>query len=212
MTESKVDQLAAKFGQVKDPGERQGIFSLLATRIADGIEAKEAILTKGTSTEAWNWASGLLSQACQENPQRGFDECLMLATLPRKKGRQGRINEWLRGIGMTMLSLEQQDQYVPKLEDYFSNQKQSKRLVRIIKEEMKRDISHITTKEEANSPEGFNSLEAIYLGLGFANSSQPTAKKLYQLACQEYPKNKPQLELYLKEFPEVDFLANRSPK
>ena len=158
-------------------------------------------------SKTWEKANVYLLSVGEQDINQGFEFGVALTTLPEAKGEQERINEWLRGMGLFVLS---QNQYLPMLLDKFTLEGRSGKLFTSIRGAILRNINHIKTEKEAMvHPEAYSTLQATYLGLGLKDTYQKEAKELYQLASSEKQNQAAQIRLYLESFPEVSFLAKR---
>ena len=236
MTEGSADVKLAQFSAETNPIERVKTLSLLLTRVADGLEVGEIkpqdiafkkVVSdvfksepvkagepkpqdwdlKTVISKTWEKANIYLLSVGEQDLNEGFKLAFKLTTLPEAEDRQKRINEWLRGMGMYILS---QNEYQPLLLAHFSSDRRFGKLHRWIMGAMVRNISDIKTEADAMvHPEGYSTLQAIDLGLSLKNIHQQDCQTLYQLAAAEKPKRAESIEFYLKTFPELDFLKGR---
>ncbi len=211
MTESRVDQLFTKLKDVDDPFDRSHILSILYSRIAAGLEVMEAEPqdVKATNlSEIWDKANEHLFFLVEIDPEQAFSVAVELSILPKEVDSQSElVNRWIRTSGLTILGIDGNQE---RLDEYLTHGKLRDNLAQVLKDNIGIDVSVLKTSQDLRNPDGFTTVQAVFIGLGLEHADGDKGQEIYRLASKRTQgEDFKRIARILKSFPECEYLTER---
>lgn len=177
---NRVDDFVQELGHIKSQFKKAFIRTVLYSRIAAGLENHEEGYDKtgfAGCDPAWEKVNELLIWMAERNPKRAFLEAVNLVLLPKSEdSKQEAANKWIRTTGLTFFG---QGNNIDMLDGYLNRGKYREKLSEIIANNMEAGLEHFDNADKFYDPQGFTTIQSIYLGWRLSNSKSSSGHKLF---------------------------------
>lgn len=210
MTEKTIE-LTEELGKITNKAHQNAIFATLFSVIGADFEMNapgiEKILCPDMDT-AWLAANEHMARAAKEGPEKAFEAAIDIAMIPESSDpKQEEKNAWIRGTGLAALGL---DKNKVRLSNYLEKGDRRDDLSRYLIENMDMDLTSFKTPDDFSNPNGFLTLQSIYIGIGLKDDKSEISSKIFNIAQEK--KALPETKIASKAistFPECKYIADR---
>jgi hypothetical protein len=178
---NRVNDFYQEFGHIKSRFKKAFIKTVLYSRIAAGLENHEEGCDKtgfDGCDPVWKIVNDdLLVWLAERNPKRASIEAVNLILLPESGDpKQEAANKWIRTTGLTFFG---QGKNIDMLDIYLNRGRHREKLSEIITNNMETGLESFDGTDKFYYPQGFTTIQSIYLGWRLSNSKHFSGGKLY---------------------------------